>query len=98
MNLKRKIDQRQSANLDILTIIEEMVMKCPDLRFGQILAMLDIIQYKTVNKTGALGAHVIEPVDPFNEESVDLLTRVKNKIRFLIKTQNKYEKIYKKII
>lgn len=85
MNLKRKIDQRQPANLDILTIIEEAVMKYPDLRFGQILAMFDIIQYKTVNKIGALGAHVIEPVDPFYEESVDMLTRVRNKIQNLDK-------------
>lgn len=85
MNLKRKIDQRQVANLDILTIIEEMVMKYSDLRFGQILAMLDIVQYKTVNKTGALGAHVIEPVDPFYEESVDMLTRVRKQIQNLNK-------------
>lgn len=91
MNLKLKINQRQAANLDILTIIEEAVMKYPDLRFGQILAMFDIIQYKTVNKIGALGAHVIEPVDPFYEESVDMLTRVKNKIQNLDKTQNNYE-------
>jgi hypothetical protein len=91
MNLKRKIDQRQPANLDILTIIEEAVMKYPDLRFGQILAMFDIIQYKTVNKIGALGAHVIEPVDPFYEESVDMLTRVKNKIQNLDKNQNNHE-------
>lgn len=85
MNLKRKIDQRQVANLDILTIIEEAVMKYPDFRFGQILAMLDIIQYKTVNKIGALGSHVIEHVDPFYEESVDMLTRVRNKIQNLDK-------------
>ena len=85
MNLKLKIDQRQLDNLDILTIIEEMVMKYPDLRFGQILAMLDIIQYKTINKTSALVAHVTEPVDPFYEESVDMLTRVRNKIQNLDK-------------
>lgn len=91
MNLKRKIDQRQVANLDILTIIEEAVMKYSDLRFGQILAMLDIIQYKTVNKVGALGAHVVETVDPFYEESVDMLTRVRNKIQNLDKNQNNHE-------
>ena len=55
MNLKLKIDQRQQANAELLHIIGEAVMKYPDLRFGQILAMFDIIQYKTVNKTGALG-------------------------------------------
>ena len=76
MNLKRKIDQRQVANLDILTIIEEMVMKCPDLRFGQILANLDVIQYQR----DPASFDVIGIKDPFYEESVDMLTRVKNKI------------------
>ena len=83
MNLKRKIDQRQQSNAELLQIIGEAVMKYPDLRFGQILAMLDIIQYKTVNKVGALGAHVVETVDPFHEESVDMLTRVRDKIQNL---------------
>lgn len=85
MNLKLKIDQRQKANVELLQIIGEAVMQYPDLRFGQILAMFDIIQYKTVNKVGALGAHVVETVDPFYEESVDMLTRVKNKIQNLDK-------------
>ena len=85
MNFKLKIDQRQQSNAELLQIIGEAVMKYPDLRFGQILAMLDIIQYKTVNKTGVLGSHVIETVDPFNEESTDMLTRVRNKIQNLDK-------------
>lgn len=88
MNLKLKIDQRQQANAELLQIIGEAIMKYPDLRFGQILAMLDIIQYKTVNKVGALGAHVVETVDPFYEESVDMLTRVRNKIQNLDKNTN----------
>lgn len=91
MNLKLKINQRQQSNAELLQIIGEAVMKYPDLRFGQILAMLDIIQYKTVNKTGALGTHVIETVDPFYEESVDMLTRVKNKIQNLDKNVKEIE-------
>ena len=91
MNLKLKIDQRQQSNAELLQIIGEAVMKYPDLRFGQILAMLDIIRYKTVNKTGALGAHVIELVDPFYEESVDILTRVRNKIQNLDKNIKEIE-------
>ena len=85
MNFKLKIDQRQQSNAELLQIIGEAVMKYPDLRFGQILTMLDIIQYKTVNKIGVLGAHVIETVDPFYEESTDMLTRVRNKIQNLDK-------------
>lgn len=74
------IDKRQQANYDIMAHLYKLVESYPNLRFGQILAMLDIIQYKTVNKIGALGAHVIEPVDPFNEESVVTLQRVRSKI------------------
>lgn len=85
MNLKHKIDQRQQANVELLQIIGEAIMKHPDLRFGQILTMLDIIQYKTVNKIGILSTHVLETVDPFYEESVDVLTRVKDKIQNLDK-------------
>lgn len=91
MNFKRKIDQRQQANIEILQIIGETVMKYPDLRFGQILTMLDIIQYKTINKISALGAHVIETVDPFNEESIGMLTRVRNKIQNLDKSIKEIE-------
>ena len=43
--------------------------------------MLDIIQYKTVNKIGVLGAHVTETVDPFHEEPVVTLQRVENKVK-----------------
>ena len=82
------INKRQQANKDIIQHLTDMVNKYPELRFGQILAMLDIIQYKTINKIGALGAHVIEPVAPFHEESVETLKRVSNKIK-----QYKNEKI-----
>ena len=79
------IENRQQANRDIISHLSILVESHPELRFGQILAMLDIIQYKTVNKIGGLGSHVIEPVDPFYEESVDMLTRVRNKIQNLDK-------------
>lgn len=91
MDFKLKIAQRQQSNVEILQIIGEAIMKHPDLRFGQILAILDIIQYKTVNKIGVLGAHVTEPVDPFYEESVDMLIRVKNKTQNLNKNIKEIE-------
>ena len=80
MNIKLKIAQRQAANREIIEILSDMVEHHPDLRFGQILAITEAIQYKPVNKVGALGAHVIEPVDPFNEESVDMWIRMRDKI------------------
>ena len=87
MDFKLKIAQRQQSNVEILQIIGETVMKHPDLRFGQILAMLDIIQYETVNRIDLLGAHGTEPVDPFYEESVDTLTRVRKQIQTLNKNK-----------
>lgn len=75
------IENRQQANRDIISHLSILVESHPKLRFGQILAMLDIIQYKTVNKIGGLGSHVIEPVDPFHEEPVITLQRVENKVK-----------------
>lgn len=80
MNIKLKISQRQSANREIIDILSDMVEEYPDLRFGQILAITEAIQYKTVNKDGALGSHVIETVDPFAEESVDMWVRMRRKM------------------
>lgn len=70
--IKEMIERRQDANLDILTIIEEAVMKYPDLRFGQILVNLDIIEYE-------LCGDIPITKDPFNEESVITLNRIKKK-------------------
>ena len=80
MDIKFKISQRQSANKEIIEILSDMVEEYPDLRFGQILAITEAIQYKTVNKVGALGSHVIETIDPFNEESIDMWIRMRNKM------------------
>lgn len=75
------IDKRQQANRDIISHLSILVESYPELRFGQILAMLDIIQYKTVNKIGVLGAHVTETIDLFHEEPVVTLQRVENKVK-----------------
>ena len=78
--IRKNIALRHSANREIIEILSDMVERYPDLRFGQILAITEAIQYKTVNKVGALGSHVIEVVDPFNEESVDMWIRMRDKI------------------
>ena len=81
--IKEMIEKRQQANRDIISHLSNLVESHPELRFGQILAMLDIIQYKTVNKIGVLGAHVTETVDPFHEEPVITLQRVENKVKHM---------------
>ena len=70
--IKEMIEKRQEANLDILAAIEEWVMKYPNLRFGQILVNLGIIQYErnTYDET-------LITKDPFHEESVVTLNRMK---------------------
>lgn len=72
--IQQLIAGRQRANQEILRSIEEMVNKHPDLRFGQILVNLGIIEYdrNTYDET-------LITKDPFNEESVVTLNRMKNK-------------------
>ena len=72
--IKEIIDKRQEVNLEILNKIEVAVMNFPDLRFGQILVNLGIIEYEqnTYDKT-------LITKDPFNEESVVTLNRMRKK-------------------
>lgn len=71
MNIKEKINQRQEANLQLLEILREQILKYPELRFGQILINTEIVemQYDYLND------HPIVK-DPFYEESVDTLERI----------------------
>lgn len=89
--IRKAIALRQSANREIVEILQDMVERRPDLRFGQILAITEAIQYRHVNKVGALGTHVIEPVDPFNEESVDMWIRMRDKMMQLNRDAKKEE-------
>ena len=70
--IQQLIVRRQQANREILKNIEEMVNKHPDLRFGQILVNLGIIEYErnTYDET-------LITKDPFNEESVVTLNRIR---------------------
>lgn len=71
--IQQLIVRRQQANLEILKNIEEMVNKYPDLRFGQILVNLGIIQYQR----DPASFDIIGIKDPFNEESVVTLNRMR---------------------
>lgn len=72
--IQEMIKKRQEANLEILNEIGVAIMNFPDLRFGQILANLDIIEYDYDKING-----VAIPKDPFHEESVITLKRIKNR-------------------
>lgn len=70
--IQEMIKKRQEANLEILNEIGVAIMNFPDLRFGQILANLNIIEYDyDVDK--------VTPKDIFYEEPVITLNRIKNK-------------------
>ena len=67
------IKKRQAANLEILNKIEAAIMHFPDLRFGQILSILGIIEYQR----DPASFDGIGVKDPFYEESVVTLERIK---------------------
>ena len=72
VRIQQLIARRQQANIEILQMLGDAVMKYPDLRFGQILVNLGIIEYErnTYDET-------LITKDPFNEESVVTLNRMK---------------------
>jgi hypothetical protein len=74
MDIKKAIDKRQESNREILSYISEMVEKYPDLRFGQILANLHIIEYEHdyINDVSTVK-------DPFNEESIVTASRIRSR-------------------
>ena len=76
------IDKRQGANKDIIQHLTTLVDKYPELRFGQILAISNVIQYTHVSCDSDEYVEVVK--DPFNEESVETLRRVNNKMNSLI--------------
>ena len=76
------IDKRQEANRDIIAHLSTLVELYPDLRFGQILAISNVIQYEHISCDSDQYVEVVK--DPFNEESVETLRRVNNKMNSLI--------------
>ena len=71
MSYEDKIKKRQASNMLILNKLSEYIEKYPDLRFGQILINLEILQY------GVDGCII----DPWNAESIDILRRIDRKCR-----------------
>ena len=74
--IKNKISWRQECNKELLRIFTDIVEKNPELRFGQILFNFQFVKWENVNER-------IKILDPFYEESVDTLNRVKHLIEEL---------------
>jgi hypothetical protein len=85
--IKQKISFRHSANREIIEILLDMVERYPDLRFGQILAITEAIQYKPGHGIN----DGVKVVDPFNEESVDVWIRMRDKMMQLNRDIKKVE-------
>ena len=69
MSYEDKMKKRQASNMLILNKISEYIEKYPDLRFGQLLINLEILQY-------GVGGCII---DPWNAKSIDILKRIDRK-------------------
>ena len=69
--IKKKIENRQWDNLQICELLKNYLLAYPDMRFGQALANMSVIEYDRTKLTP-------EVIDPFFEESADTLERVKN--------------------
>lgn len=63
---------RRTLNLEIINKLTEYLIYNPDMRFGQALRNLGIIQDKINNET-----HHNEWVNGFNEEPEEMLERIK---------------------
>lgn len=72
--IQAKIDNRQTANLEILKMLEEYFMKYPSIRFGQALANLNIVRYDYSTQDHRV-------IDPFFDESVDTAKQVKETLK-----------------
>jgi hypothetical protein len=77
MDIKEKVGKRQEANRKIIEILSDIIEKKPELRFGQILAITGVIEYE---EDARPYIHDFMVKDPFNEESVDMLFRMKDKM------------------
>ena len=71
------MSSRRYANRLILEVIAQQVESSPDLRFGQILVNLDIVQLR--RSTYSPTDWDTHAVNPFNEESLVTLSRVEKR-------------------
>ena len=72
-NIHKKIKARKEANREILRVLTHYIEAHDEIRFGQALVNLGIVQLiQDPASFDILGAK-----DPFNEESVDTLKRMK---------------------
>lgn len=72
-NIHKKIKARKEANREILRALTHYIEAHDEIRFGQALVNLGIVQL--VQDPASFD--IIGAEDPFNEESVDTLKRIR---------------------
>lgn len=78
MTIKEKVNCRGEYNAKLLVILNQLINKYPELRFGQILYVFGFISKPTAED----GTYAL--FNPFSEEPVDMYNRV-------VKTLEMYE-------
>lgn len=73
--------ERQAYNFKILAVLTLLVNKYPDLRFGQILSVCEVIRYENFLVDGQ--REDILTIDPFYEEPDITLERMLKSIKNL---------------
>lgn len=70
MTIKEKIESRGRANKELFTTLGAYLAAHPQIRFGQALVNLGIVQYDVTDYGDC------KVIDPFHEESMDMLKRI----------------------
>lgn len=71
--IKEKIDKRLTSNLELAEELVKRISENPQQRFGQIL-----FNFKFIEIVNDIDNNTCIIKDPFYEESIDTLNRVKN--------------------
>ena len=72
-NIKKKIDNRQYANLQILNKLRDYFLAHPDMRFGQALANLNIIEYYIMRMNEMQNVELRYELDPTYTQEAAIL-------------------------
>lgn len=70
MTIKEKIESRERSNKELFATLGAYLAAHPQVRFGQALVNIGIVQYDVTDYGDC------KVIDPFHEESVDMLKRI----------------------
>ena len=74
-DIKKIVEIRKEYNEKILKELTDYLTKYPDIRFGQALINLNIIEIDEINSTLLFGPKY---KDPYNDEPITIYNRLRN--------------------